>query len=84
MHMERLVTSAIMTAIQQNQLSGIYKSLTPGHPNHLTPEEHRALAQKGARFDATIRSSEDQDGCIGDWPYGRGCFISTDGAMVNT
>ena len=82
MHMERVVTSALMGAAQAHRINGIYRSLTPGHPQHLTPEEHRGLVNTGAMFGATIRESEDQEGCTSDWPYGRGCFISVDGSMV--
>ena len=84
MHMERVITSVLMGAVQQNRIHGIYRSLTPGHPQHMTPEEHRDLVNTGAMFDATIRETEDQEGCISDWPYGRGCFISVDGSMVRS
>ena len=85
MHMERVITSVLMAAVQQNRIHGIYRSLTPGHPQHLTPREHRDLVKNtGAMFDATIRATEDQEGCVSDWPYGRGCFISVDGSMVRS
>ncbi|MGI9364133.1 MAG: hypothetical protein ACR2O8_03035 [Rhizobiaceae bacterium] len=67
----------------QPGLSGTYGSLTPGHANQLSKQEHQTLIKDHIMF-----KDMDSDpylaaaGIAGDWPFGRGCYYSYDRKFV--
>lgn len=62
---------------------GEYVSLTPGHPNKITDERYNELVKAHIMFkDMAADSYLVTAGIAGDWPHGRGCYISEDKGFI--
>ena len=60
-------------------LPGKYRSLTPGHKNHISDSEANKLREKHFLFnDMTTDNHLTSSGVASDWPHGRGIWISED------
>eukprot|EP00040_Diaphanoeca_grandis_P035464 m.223139 g.223139 ORF g.223139 m.223139 type:complete len:1329 (-) comp33391_c2_seq2:98-4084(-) len=76
--LEEKVVKILTSDENPNRIAGVYRSLTPGHPMMIKPDELRSLCEVGAAFPDAIKDSEDLFGATRDWPHGRGCFISNE------
>jgi len=69
--------------IKNPDFGGEYVSLTPGHPNHITDERYQQLVKEHIMFKNMADDSYlVTAGIAGDWPSGRGCFISADKGFI--
>lgn len=58
---------------------GRYVSLTPGHANHVETSEWKHLVNDGLMFPSAVNNTTmATSGLADDWPFGRGCYISSD------
>ncbi|KAG1668635.1 hypothetical protein FOA52_002488 [Chlamydomonas sp. UWO 241] len=58
---------------------GRYYSLTPGRPDSISDEEYKGLIKEHLMFkDMAADTYLNTAGISGDWPYGRGTYISDD------
>jgi creatine kinase len=56
-----------------------YFSLTPGHPQAVSQQSLATLLKHNVLFDPLVaRPDFRASGVAGHWPYGRGCYASTD------
>ena len=63
------------------EFGGGYNSLTPGHANVVSAEKYKQLVADHIMFkDMSSDKYLQSAGIASDWPYGRGCYISEDGA----
>jgi len=61
------------------EYGGRYVSITPGHPKFINKEEYDQLVKEHIMFkDMSQDSFLLAAGISGDWPHGRGCYISED------
>jgi len=81
--MEQAMGKVFKELIADPKFGGKYVSITPGHPNFIEKAEYDALVKKHIMFK---NMSEDDflvtAGIAGDWPYGRGCYISGDSQFI--
>lgn len=69
--------------IENPDFGGEYVSLTPGHPNKISDERYAELVKAHIMFkDMANDSYLVTAGIAGDWPNGRGCFISADKGFI--
>lgn len=62
---------------------GKYVSITPGHPNFIDKKEYDSWVAKHIMFkDMSNDSYLVQAGIAGNWPYGRGCYVSADEGFI--
>jgi len=62
---------------------GEYVSITPGHPNFVNAKRYNQLVNEHIMFkDMSNDSYLVQAGIAGNWPFGRGCFISADKEFI--
>lgn len=62
---------------------GRYVSLTPGSNYQISPEEYSKLVAEHKMFkDMSADPHLAASGISGDWPYGRGMYISNDGGSI--
>ena len=63
--------------------AGRYVSLTPGHDKVISQIDHQRLANRHIMFkDMSSDPYLVSAGIASDWPYGRGCYISSDEQVV--
>lgn len=61
------------------KFEGCYYSLTPGHQNYINRKKYLELIKEKFIFhDLTLNPNFRYSGIADDWPFGRGCFVSTD------
>ena len=81
--LEDLVVSVLDPLLLDSQWGGRYVSLTPGHPQEITDQEHRELIEDGLMYRSAHKCPEMVSGGLTNhWPYGRGCYISADEKTV--
>ena len=62
---------------------GRYHSLTPGHPDFIDDAKYAELVKAHIMFkDMSADSFLVAAGIAGDWPYGRGCYVSEDKGFI--
>ena len=69
--------------ISMPDYGGRYVSITPGHPNFINTAEYDQLVKDHIMF--KDMSKDDflvTAGISKDWPYGRGCYISSDKQFI--
>lgn len=86
---EKMMLEAFKKLIANEEYGGTVYSLTPDfggdekNPNLITKEKYEELVNKHVMFknmdsDTYLKSA----GIANDWPYGRGCWQSTDGQCI--
>jgi hypothetical protein len=81
--MENVMVDAFQGLIADPAYGGRYVSLTPGHPNKISDEEYNGLVKAHIMFkDMAVDPYLASAGIAGDWPYGRGCYISEDKQFI--
>ena len=69
--------------IDNPNYGGKYLSITPGHPNHISQEEYQKYIDDHIMFkDMSEDSYLVTAGIAGDWPFGRGCYVSQDKGFI--
>ncbi len=69
--------------IAMPDFGGRYVSITPGHPNEITPAEYDELVKAHIMFkDMSVDKYLLAAGIAEHWPYGRGCYISKDKGFI--
>ena len=77
--LEQIMMAAFDTLIDLPEYGGRYYSLTPGNPCFIDESEYKELVDDHIMF-----KNMDDDrylsaaGIAGDWPFGRGCYVSAD------
>ena len=78
-----ILTNAIEELIAMPEYGGRYCSLTPGHANLITDSEYQNLVRAGTAFsDLSAKDYNVSSGIAGDWPHGRGVYISANRGLV--
>ena len=81
--MEMVMMQAFETLIEMPEYGGKYISITPEHDAEVSAEEYDALVQAHIMFkDMSADTYLTSAGIAGDWPYGRGCYISEDKGFI--
>merc|ERR1712019_82302 len=82
-NMELAMKPVFDELIKNPDFGGEYVSLTPGHPNHISDERYQQLVKEHIMFKHMADDSYlVTAGIAGDWPAGRGCFISADKGFI--
>ena len=69
--------------IANPEFGGEYVSLTPGHKNEMSTERYNELVKAHIMFkDMSADSFLVTAGIAGDWPHGRGCYVSGDKGFI--
>merc|ERR1739848_162705 len=69
--------------ISMPEFGGEYVSLTPGHPKQMSTERYDELVKAHIMFkDMANDSYLVNAGIAGDWPHGRGCYVSGDKGFI--
>jgi len=77
--MEVAMGAVYKALIEDPAFGGEYMSLTPGHPNVITPKRYDEEVKARRMFkDMSHDSFLVSAGIAGDCPYGRGCYVSAD------
>merc|ERR1711957_363112 len=67
--------------IADENFGGKYVSITPNHKNFINKKEYDDYVKRHIMFkDMSVDSYLLSAGIAGDWPFGRGCFVSADSA----
>jgi len=82
-NMELALKPVFDTLIKDPAFGGEYVSLTPGHPNKISEVRYQELVKAHIMFknmadDSFLVTA----GIAGDWPCGRGCYISADKGFI--
>jgi len=82
-NMELALKPVFDTLIKDPAFGGEYVSLTPGHPNKISDARYQELVKAHIMFknmadDSFLVTA----GIAGDWPCGRGCYISADKGFI--
>lgn len=81
--MELSMKPVFDSLIKNPDFGGEYVSLTPGHPNKISDERYQELVKAHIMFkDMSADSFLVDAGIAGDWPYGRGCYVSEDKGFI--
>merc|ERR1712060_65706 len=81
--MEMAMKPVFDDLIANADFGGEYVSLTPGHPCHITDERYNQLVKEHIMFKNMADDSYlVTAGIAGDWPNGRGCYISADKGFI--
>ncbi len=81
--LEEKMMAAFQKLIPMSDYGGRYYSLTPGNPCFIDDAKYRELVDAHIMF-----KNMDSDrylaaaGIAADWPYGRGCYVSTDNRFM--
>lgn len=63
--------------IADPEFGGEYHSITPGHENFIDDAKYKDLVERHIMFkDMSADSFLVTAGIAGDWPNGRGCYVS--------
>jgi len=82
-NMELALKPVFEKMIANPDFGGEYVSLTPGHPNKISDERYEELVKAHIMFKNMANDSYlVTAGIAGDWPHGRGCFISEDKGFI--
>jgi len=82
-NMELAMGPVFEALIANPDFGGEYVSLTPGHANKISDERYEELVKAHIMFkDMAADSFLVTAGIAGDWPHGRGCFISADKGFI--
>ncbi len=82
-HLEDKMMAAFDTLIAMPQYGGRYHSLTPGNACYIDEAQYQKLVDAHIMF----KNMDDDPyltaaGIAGDWPYGRGCYVSDDREFI--
>ena len=69
--------------IADPEFGGKYHSITPEHPNFIDETQYNELVDAHIMF--KDMSKDDfllAAGIAGDWPFGRGCYVSEDKEFI--
>merc|ERR1719199_1881783 len=81
--MENKMCEAFNVLIGMKEYGGQYYSITPGHPNFINEEKYQELVKAHIMFkDMAADSYLTAAGIAGDWPHGRGCYVSEDKGFI--
>jgi len=82
-NMELALKPVFDEMIKNKDFGGEYVSLTPGHPNKISDERYEELVKAHIMFKNMANDSYlVTAGIAGDWPHGRGCYISEDKGFI--
>merc|ERR1712088_450601 len=82
-NMELALKPVFDEMIANKDFGGEYVSLTPGHPNKISDERYEELVKAHIMFKNMANDSYlVTAGIAGDWPHGRGCYISADKGFI--
>jgi len=82
-NMELALKPVFEELIKNPAFGGEYVSLTPGHPNKISDERYKELVKAHIMFKNMANDSFlVTAGIAGDWPHGRGCYISADKGFI--
>ena len=81
--LEVQMMGAFEQLMNMSEYGGAYYSLTPGNPNFIDQEQYQELVDAHIMFknmdDDTYLTAA---GIASDWPYGRGCYVSSDKGFI--
>merc|ERR1712226_1221997 len=81
--MENAMGAVFDKLISMPEFGGEYVSLTPGHPKQMSEERYQELVKAHIMFkDMAADSYLVNAGIAGDWPHGRGCYVSADKGFI--
>lgn len=81
--MEAAMTEVFEALIAKPEFGGEYVSLTPGHKYQMSEERYQELVKAHIMFkDMSADSFLLDAGIAGDWPHGRGCYVSADKGFI--
>jgi len=81
--MEKDMGKVYATLIADPAYGGRYVSITPGHENFITKKEYDSYVNQHIMFkDMSVDSYLLSAGIAGDWPHGRGCYVSEDKGFI--
>merc|ERR1711881_810764 len=81
--LEEDMQTVFNTLIKDPKFGGEYVSLTPGHPKKITDTRYDELVKAHIMFkDMSADSFLVKAGIASDWPYGRGCYFSSDRQFI--
>lgn len=82
-NMERDMGKVYDVLIADPNYGGRYVSITPGHPNFINKKEYDEYVKAHIMFkDMSADSYLVSAGIAGDWPHGRGCYVSEDKQFI--
>lgn len=82
-NMEKAMGTVFDALIAKPEFGGEYVSLTPGHPKQMSEARYEELVKAHIMFkDMANDSYLVNAGIAGDWPYGRGCYVSADKGFI--
>jgi len=82
-NMEKDMGKVFDKLIANPAYGGRYVSITPGHPNFIDDEEYNQYVKAHIMFkDMSADSYLVSAGIAGDWPHGRGCYVSEDKGFI--
>jgi len=82
-NMEKEMGKVFDTLIADPKFGGEYVSITPGHPNQISDQRYQELVDKHIMFkDMSADPYLNSAGISADWPYGRGCYVSSDKGFI--
>jgi len=81
--LEGAMVEAFKKLIADPKYGGEYCSLTPGHPNAISKERYEKLVKDHIMFKSMASDKYlATAGIASEWPYGRGCYISSDKGFI--
>jgi creatine kinase len=76
---ERVAARAFTNLVEAPAFGGQYLSITPGSPNEIDADEYERRVKAHQMFkDMSADPYLNVAGISGDWPYGRGMYVSRD------
>lgn len=82
-NMEKDMGKVYATLIADPAYGGRYVSITPGHENFIDKKEYDRYVKEHIMFkDMSVDSYLLSAGIAGDWPHGRGCYVSEDKQFI--
>ncbi|KAJ3272522.1 hypothetical protein HDV01_005473 [Terramyces sp. JEL0728] len=81
--MENTMINAFKKLIADPSFGGNYYSLTPGSPFQINDQDYNKLVKDHIMFkDMSDDKYLNSAGISSNWPYGRGCYVSTDKEFI--
>jgi creatine kinase len=81
--MEATMVTAFKKLMADKSFGGTYYSLTPGSPFQISDEEYKRLVKEHIMFkDMSDDKYLNSAGISSHWPYGRGCYVSSDKEFI--
>jgi protein-arginine kinase len=82
-NMENAMGAVFDKLIADEKFGGEYVSITPGHKNFVDDARYKELVDAHIMFkDMAADPYLNSAGISGDWPHGRGCYISSDKGFI--